>query len=115
MSSRRREDGVRDLRGKSVVFFALGDETRLMLLAELSRGSSCSIVHLTQGSALTRQAITKHLRVLQQAGVVRGVRNGREKLYQLDPRPLEEARQTLERISTRWDAALARLRALVEE
>ncbi len=96
------------------VFAALGDETRLALVVRLSGGSALSITSLTEGSALTRQAITKHLRVLQGAGLVRGVRRGRENLFELEPEPLDEARQALDGISRQWDEALARLKALVE-
>lgn len=86
-----------------------------MVLARLSDGSRCSIATLTEGSKITRQAITKHLRVLQEAGLVRGVRRGRESLFELEPQPLEEARRALENISRQWDVALARLKAFVEE
>ncbi|MDB5293417.1 MAG: Transcriptional regulator, ArsR family [Phycisphaerales bacterium] len=97
-----------------MVFAALGDQTRLALLAKLSGGPRFSIARLTKGSALTRQAITKHLRVLQDAGLVRGVRRGRENLFELEPRRLDEARRALDRISRQWDQALARLKSFVE-
>jgi len=96
------------------VFAALGDPTRLRLLASLAGGEPRSIARLTEGSALSRQAITKHLGVLEQAGLVRSVRRGRENLFALEPRTLEEARRSLERISRRWDEALHRLQAFVE-
>lgn len=95
-------------------FAALGDATRLSLLTRLSRGQRCSIAQLTHGSHLTRQAITKHLRVLERARVVRCVRAGRERLFELDPQPVHELRDYLTRISAEWDEALARLRSLVE-
>jgi DNA-binding transcriptional ArsR family regulator len=101
--------------GPAPIFAALGDETRLALLTRLSRGSRCSIANLTAGSALTRQAVTKHLRVLQSAGLVRGTRSGRETLFELEPEPLGEARRALDAISRQWDEALARLKAFVEE
>ena len=115
MSQASRESGARDLRRNAPIFAALGDATRLRLLTKLSRGSRVSIAGLTHGSALTRQAITKHLRVLQDAGLVRGIRRGRENLFELEPEPLDEARQALERISRQWDQALARLKSFVEE
>ena len=96
------------------VFAALGDKTRLALVAKLGRGQPRSISQLTQGSRLTRQAITKHLHVLESAGVVRSVRAGRENLYELDPEPLEELRRYLDRVSEQWDQALSRLKAFVE-
>jgi DNA-binding transcriptional ArsR family regulator len=74
-----------------------------------------SISRLTEGSKLTRQAITKHLRVLHDAGLVRGVRRGRENLFELEPTPLLKARRSLDRISREWDNALARLKSFVEE
>jgi DNA-binding transcriptional ArsR family regulator len=96
------------------VFAALGDETRLALIAKLAGGEPRSISHLTAGSKLTRQAITKHLRVLHSAGVVRSVRSGRENLFELNPRPIEGAKQYLEFVSEQWDQALGRLKAFVE-
>lgn len=96
------------------VFAALGDETRLRLLARLSGGDRWSISRLTEGSPLTRQAITKHLHVLEDAGLVRRERRGRESLYMLRPRPLDDAQRALETISRQWDDALARLKAYVE-
>lgn len=97
------------------VFAALGDETRLRLVSELCRGEALSIARLTGNSKLTRQAITKHLHVLAGAGLVRGVRRGRERRWELTPRKLVEAQRCLETISVQWDAALERLRRFVEE
>jgi DNA-binding transcriptional ArsR family regulator len=114
MSTRRRNSPPRHLRLSAPVFAALGDETRLALLATLSGESSLSIARLKKGSPLTRQAITKHLRVLEDAGLVRSERRGRESLFALDPEPLDEARRALDDISRQWDDALARLKAFVE-
>lgn len=97
------------------IFAALGDETRLAVLASLCDGEPRSISRLTDGTKLTRQAVTKHLRVLESAGVVRSVRAGRESLFEFQPGPLAEARGYLERVSQQWDDALARLKAFVEE
>jgi len=74
-----------------------------------------SITRLTDGSKVTRQAITKHLRVMQAAGLVRSARHGRESVWQLDPRRLEDARRYLDLISKQWDDALGRLRQFVED
>ena len=115
MSPTRGESAVRKLRKHAPIFSALGDETRLAILTKLSGGSRFSIARLTEGSRLTRQAITKHLRVLQGAGLVRGVRRGRENLFELEPEPLDEARRALDSISRQWDEALARLKSFVEE
>jgi DNA-binding transcriptional ArsR family regulator len=103
------------LRTRASVFAALGDETRLGLLARLTNGEPQSIARLTEGTKLTRQAVTKHLRVLEGAGVVRSVRVGRESLFELEPRPIEEVRQYLDEVSRQWDDALARLRSHLEE
>ena len=103
------------LRAKASVFAALGDETRLGLLAKLTNGEPQSISHLTSGTRLTRQAVTKHLRVLQGAGVVRANRVGRESRFALDPKPIVDAQTYREHVSRQWDNALARLKALVEE
>ncbi len=97
------------------VFAALGDETRLRLVSRLGSGEPMSIARLTDGSALTRQAITKHLRVLADAGLVRGSRHGRERLWELEPRRIRDARRFLDLVSRQWDGALARLKTLVEE
>jgi len=96
-------------------FAALGDRTRLSLLSRLSRGGPWSISQLTHGSHLTRQAITKHLRVLEQARVVRCVRSGRRSLFELDLEPVHHLRDYLDQISAEWDQALARLRTFVED
>ena len=102
-------------RAYAPVFAALGDETRLSLVAKLSGGQPRSITQLTEGSRLTRQAITKHLRVLENAEIVRSVHAGRESLYQLDPAPIGEAKKYLELVSEQWDQALSRLKTFVEE
>ena len=101
-------------RDHAPVFAALGDETRLSLLAKLSGGDRFSIARLTAGSGLTRQAITKHLRVLQKAKIVRCVNSGRESLFALDPGPLMELRDYIDLVSRQWDESLLRLKALVE-
>jgi DNA-binding transcriptional ArsR family regulator len=100
--------------GYARVFAALGDETRLTLVAKLSRGQPNSISQLTEGSRLTRQAITKHLRVLQGARIVRSARAGRESRFAFDPEPITEIRNYLDFVSEQWDQALARLKSLVE-
>jgi DNA-binding transcriptional ArsR family regulator len=102
------------LKARASVFAALGDETRLSVLSRLSSGQPQSISRLTVGTQLTRQAVTKHLRVLESAGVVRSVRVGRESLFELEPRPLDDARKYLDRVSKQWDDALARLKSFVE-
>ena len=96
------------------MFAALGDATRLNLVSRLCVEGPQSITKLTEGTEVTRQAIAKHLRVLADAGVVRGSRDGRESVWELEPRCLEDARRALDLISARWDAAIERLRLLVE-
>jgi DNA-binding transcriptional ArsR family regulator len=105
----------RSRREHAVVFAALGDETRLALVARLGDGKPASIAQLTEGSKLTRQAITKHLRVLERARIVHGVRAGRESLFELDPKPMMELKEYLSLVSEQWDQALGRLKAFVEE
>lgn len=97
------------------LFAALGDETRLRLVARLCEEGPLSVTALTSGFDVTRQAITKHLRVMEEAGLVRGARQGRESVWQLSPTGLDDARRFLELMSERWDHALERLRAFVEE
>lgn len=96
------------------VFAALGDRTRLSLVAKLYGGQPRSIAELTEGSRLTRQAITKHLRVLEKVEIVRSVRAGRESLFELHPEPIEELKNYLDLVSRHWDRALSRLKAFVE-
>ena len=113
LSSRNRLASER--RAHAPIFAALGDETRLTLVARLSIGQPCSISQLTGGSRLTRQAITKHLRVLEGAGIVHSVRLGREKRFAFDPEPMDEIRRYLDLVSEQWDQALSRLKSFVEE
>lgn len=99
---------------KATVFAALGDETRLLLLAKLGSGESHSIANLTAGTNLTRQAVTKHLRVLERVRLVRARRCGRERIFALDPQPIHELAAYLERVSNQWEGALTRLKAFAE-
>jgi DNA-binding transcriptional ArsR family regulator len=102
-------------RAQALVFAALGDETRLSLVRKLCGGEARSISELTAGSKLTRQAVTKHLRVLEKVGLVRCVRSGRESRFEFDPRPFADMKEYLEFVSAQWDGALERLRAFVED
>jgi DNA-binding transcriptional ArsR family regulator len=115
--SRRRDAraAVVALAAAAPVFAALGEPTRLRLLARLGEGGAQSIARLTEGTAITRQAVTKHLRVLEESGLARSARDGREQIWTLDPAPLDAARRSLEQVSQRWDERLARLKVLVEE
>ena len=97
------------------MFAALGDATRLSLLARLRDGRPRSIVELTDGLGLTRQGVNTHLRVLEDAGMVRSRRIGRESRFVFDPDGLEQARAHLEHASRQWDRAIVRLRALVAD
>jgi len=106
--------GAAALRASAPVFAALGDETRLRLVSRLSSGGPASIVRLTAGSSVTRQAITKHLLVLAGAGLVHSRRRGRERVWELRPQQLEQARESLDGISKQWDEALGRLKSFVE-
>ena len=96
------------------IFAALGDRTRLSLLSRLSDGRARSISKLSADTRLTRQAVTKHLHVLEGAGLVSSIRVGRESRFAYRPEPVGEARAYLERVSAQWDDALGRLKALVE-
>ena len=96
------------------IFAALGDPTRLALVGRLAADSPQSISRLADGSPLTRQAITKHLRVLENAGVVRSMRSGRESLFEYRPEPLDAARTYLARVGEQWEDALGRLKSFVE-
>ncbi|WEX77593.1 metalloregulator ArsR/SmtB family transcription factor [Sinorhizobium numidicum] len=100
--------------GPAEVFAALGDPTRLSLLAKLSDGETRSIAKLSADTKLTRQAVTKHLHVLERAGLVENIRIGRESRFGYKPEPIAEAKSYLDRVSAQWDEALGRLRAFVE-
>ena len=115
MSRRSGLANASQLRRHVPIFAALGDETRLLLLARLCERAPCSISQLADGSPITRQAITKHLRVLESAGLIRGEAAGRECLFELEPEPLEEAKAYLDLVSQQWDEALARLKTFVEK
>ncbi len=97
------------------IFAALGDPTRLSLLTRLSDGQSRSIASLSADTLLTRQAITKHLHVLESAGLVRSSRVGRESRFAFQPEAVVEAKAYLDTVSRQWDDALSRLRAFVEQ
>jgi DNA-binding transcriptional ArsR family regulator len=97
------------------IFFALGDPTRLAVLRKLGDRGAQSATGLAGDANVTRQAIVKHLRVLEGAGLVRHEKRGREVLYALDTRRLDEARAFLEAIEAGWDRAIERLRGMVEE
>lgn len=115
MSRRRSPRTRRGPRDSAPLFAALGDETRLRLLSRLSDEGPMSITRLTAGSDVTRQAITKHLHVMEEAGLANSTRQGRESVWQLDQQRLEDARRYLDLISKQWDDALGRLRKFVED
>ena len=105
---------VEKLAGAAPVFAALGDETRLGLVARLCTGGPMPIARLTAGMGVTRQAVTKHLHVLADAGLARGTRVGRDHIWEIEPARLDEARRWLDHIEGQWDEALRRLKAAVE-
>jgi DNA-binding transcriptional ArsR family regulator len=104
-----------ELKTHALVFAALGDETRLAVLAKLSLSEPQSIARLTAGTKRSRQALTKHLRVLESAGLIRGVRAGRETLFEFRREPMENAQKYLGEVARQWDNALERLRSFVED
>ena len=114
MSASRRT-ALTERKAHAPVFAALGDETRLRLLAKLGAGKPKSISQLTEGSSLSRQAITKHLRVLENVKVVRSRRSGRESLFELNLEPFQNIKEYLDLVSKQWDQALARLKSFVEK
>ncbi|HEY2013729.1 MAG TPA: metalloregulator ArsR/SmtB family transcription factor [Bryobacteraceae bacterium] len=104
-----------DWKDSAPLFAALGDESRLRLVIRLSQEGPLSIARLTAGSSITRQAVSKHLRIMEEASLVRSTRHGRESVWQLNQRRLADARRYLDLISRQWDDALGRLRDFVEE
>jgi len=115
MSRRSHSSLAAKKRTRALIFAALGDATRLSLVAKLCGGPPRSISQLTKSSRLTRQAITKHLRVLESAGVVNSVRSGRESRFRFDPEPIERAKGYLDLVAEQWDQSLARLKSFVED
>ena len=118
MSTGRRDAGLSVIARSSTalanVFAALGDPTRLKLVAMLCAGGALSIAQLTAGTDISRQGVTKHLQVLADAGVIRDTKLGRERVWQLDPKQIEEARRTLDVIGRQWAMALGKLKAFAE-
>jgi len=112
--SRNRSVAAARLADAAPLFAALGDARRLGLVARLCDAGPLSIARLSAGTGVTRQAITKHLEALADAGLVRDTRHGRERVWELEPRRLERARRCLDQISAQWDAAIGRLKAYVE-
>lgn len=96
------------------LFAALGDRTRLSLLTKLSDGQSRSIAGLSADGDITRQAVTKHLKILEDAGLVISTKVGRESQFAFRPEPINDIRAYLDGVSRQWDDALGRLRAFVE-
>ena len=103
------------LRDAAPLFAALGDPTRLGLVALLSVGGPASIGELSDRVEVSRQAVTKHLHVLEDAGLVHGSRQGRQHIWELEPERLADAHEFLERIGAEWDAALERLDSFLQE
>jgi DNA-binding transcriptional ArsR family regulator len=113
--SRSRKTSAGALAMAAPLFAALGDATRMRLVARLCKEGPLSIARLSDEADVTRQAITKHLHALRDAGVARDIRRGRERIWQLDPKRLEKAKRCLDQIANDWDSAIARLRAVVED
>jgi DNA-binding transcriptional ArsR family regulator len=111
----RKRSAAARLANTAPVFAALGDATRLRMVARLCRGGPLSTASLTEVADMSRQAIAKHLRVLEGAGLLRSGRAGRERVWELETKRLAEIRRSLEQIAAQWDEALERLRRLVEE
>jgi DNA-binding transcriptional ArsR family regulator len=111
---RRSSNVTAEAKGSASLFAALGDEVRLRLVSRLCDDGPMSIARLTAGSRITRQAISKHLRVMEKARLVRSTRHGRESVWRLDQRRFEDARRYLDLISKQWDTALGRLRDFVD-
>lgn len=114
MSPRTSAAVVREVRAAAPVFAALGDATRLHIVGRLATGEPLSIAALTAGTGVTRQAVTKHLHVLDDVGLVRSRWRGRERMWELEPTQLRTARRMLDLIAAQWSDALGRLKAFVE-
>jgi DNA-binding transcriptional ArsR family regulator len=115
MSNKSATKSLQQACAAAEVFAALGDPTRLALVNQLCDGSTRSISQLTEGTNLSRQGITKHLRVLQDAGLVRNEKSGRESLFAYNPRPIHNARSYIDVVSRQWDQSLGRLKSFIED
>ena len=113
--SRRSSSAAAKIKHQAEIFAALGDSTRLTLVSKLIDGQPHSISSLAEGSQITRQAITKHLTVLEGIGLVSKIKEGRESLYELDPKPLKSLHEYLDIISSQWDDSLQSLKQFVED
>jgi DNA-binding transcriptional ArsR family regulator len=113
--SRNRSAAAGKLTEAAPVFAALGDATRLRLVGRLCVEGPLSIARLSEGAGVTRQAVTKHLHALGDAGLVRHTRRGRERIWELEPKRLEKAQRSLSQIADDWNAVITRLKAFVEE
>jgi DNA-binding transcriptional ArsR family regulator len=114
-SSRRTGSAVAgDRFGVAPIFAALGDETRLRIVARMCGEGPMTIMRLANGASVTRQAITKHLHALEEAGLARSSRKGRERIWELRTKRFSKAQRYLDQISHQWDGALSRLRSFVE-
>jgi DNA-binding transcriptional ArsR family regulator len=113
--SRSHSAAARNATDAAPVFAALGDATRLKVVARLCLDGPLSIARLSADAGVTRQAITKHLHTLADAGLVRDTRIGRERIWELEAKRLEKARRYLDQISLQWDEAIGRLKAFVED
>ncbi|MDA4110410.1 ArsR/SmtB family transcription factor [Mycolicibacterium holsaticum] len=100
---------------RAPVFDALGDPNRLRIITRLCDGGPCSTTEVTQAVSVTRQAATKHLVLLETVGLVSSQRRGRERIWRVRPEPLADASEYLTGLSRRWDRAIDRLRAYVED
>ncbi len=100
---------------KAPLFDALGDPNRLRIITRLCDGGPCSTTDVTQVVSVSRQAATKHLLLLEAVGLVSSQRQGRERIWRMQPEPLTDASEYLTALSQRWDRAIDRLRAFVEE
>lgn len=110
-----KNNGALKLKQHADMFSALGDPIRLSLVSKLVSGKQCSISELTEGTHVTRQAITKHLQVLENVGVVHSFKEGRQSLYELDTKPIESLQKYLTVIASQWDESLSNLKAFVED
>ena len=115
MSKDRSSISAATHKSSAPLFAALGDPTRLGLVSRLCDSGPMSITRLTTGSNVTRQAISKHLRVMEDAGLLRNTRHGRESVWELDQARLREVRRYLKMISKQWDDALDRHRKFIED
>ncbi len=99
---------------EDALWAAVADPTRRRVLEALLEKGEATTTTLAEGLPVTRQAVAKHLIVLDRVGLVAGERRGREVHYAVQPERLDDAADSMARVAAQWDRRLARIKRLAE-